>query len=122
MTILRAGLCLALLLASAGCSPPEGAGDEPQPPAAIAPDPQPAAPPAAPPPAAGDSVVRVSGTITDEGVECPVLRTEDGTLYSLTGELGDAGPGDRVQVEGPIAEMSICMQGTTLEVRTLRRL
>lgn len=64
-------------------------------------------------------LVSVQGTVTGEGVECPVLRTSEGELYSLTGDLGDLGPGDRVRVEGTVAEVSICMQGTTLQVQAL---
>lgn len=63
----------------------------------------------------GLNVVRVVGTLTDEGVECPAMRGDDGELYTLgprdmvRGEVGD-----RVRVTGRIAEASICMQGTTL--------
>lgn len=60
--------------------------------------------------------VTVTGVLTDEGVECPALRTDQGELYTLTGETGAFGVGDRVTVEGTIAEMSFCMQGTTLQV------
>lgn len=62
----------------------------------------------------------VTGVITNEGVECPALRGEDGRLYTLAGDTGRFGPGDRVTVRGPIAEMSFCMQGTTIEVRLIR--
>jgi hypothetical protein len=65
--------------------------------------------------------VVVVGTLTDEGVECPALRDEEGELYTLTGDLGDFGPGDRVRVEGTVARFSICMQGTTLAVERIER-
>lgn len=64
--------------------------------------------------------VQVTGTLTEDGVECQALQGEDGTLYTLTGDLGGFGPGDRVEVEGTVAEMSICMQGTTLAVEVIR--
>jgi hypothetical protein len=66
-----------------------------------------------------DPTLSVTGRITGEGVECPALRTDDGDLYTLAGETGRFGEGDRVEVEGTIAEMSICMQGTTIEVENI---
>lgn len=63
---------------------------------------------------------RVTGVITREGVECPALRTDRGELYTLAGEIEPFGPGDRVTVTGPVAEVSICQQGTTIEVRSIR--
>lgn len=65
-------------------------------------------------------VVRVTGTLTDEGVECQALETENGTVYTLTGNLRDFEVGDRVRVVGKVAEASICQQGTTLEVLNIR--
>ena len=72
------------------------------------------------PRAAGDDsprAVTVTGILTNEGIECPALRAGDGELYTLAGGgLGGFRPGDRVRVEGSVAEMSFCMQGTTLAV------
>ena len=64
--------------------------------------------------------VTLSGVITGEGVECPAMRGRDGQLYTLAGNVGDFEPGDRVQVQGRVAEASFCMQGTTIEVRRMR--
>jgi LysM repeat protein len=61
----------------------------------------------------------VSGTMIEGGVECPLLRADNGRVYSLTGNTGGFGPGDRVLVEGRLAEVSICMQGTALQVRRI---
>jgi LysM repeat protein len=61
----------------------------------------------------------VSGTLTKGGVECPLLRSDDGRVYSLTGDIEGFGPGDRVLVEGRLAEVSICMQGQALQVRRI---
>jgi hypothetical protein len=61
----------------------------------------------------------VTGTIVRGGAECPLFRSDDGRRYSLTGDLGGFGPGDRVEVTGRLAEVSICMQGPTLEVRRI---
>jgi len=63
--------------------------------------------------------VRVVGTLTDEGVECPAMRGDDGTLYTLgPRELVRGEVGDRVRVVGRIAEGSICMQGTSLVIES----
>lgn len=63
--------------------------------------------------------VRVTGRLTGEGVECQALRGDDGRLYTLTGDLKGFKTGDRVTVEGTVAEISICMQGTTLGVTSI---
>ena len=65
-------------------------------------------------------VVRVTGTLTNEGVECQALETDNGTIYTLTGNLSDFEVGDRVRVVGKVAEVSICQQGTTLEILNIR--
>lgn len=62
----------------------------------------------------------VTGMLTDEGVECPALRSDGGELYTLAGDTGDFSVGDRVTVEGTIAEVSSCMQGTTIRVERIR--
>jgi hypothetical protein len=64
--------------------------------------------------------VRVTGVLTDEGVECPALRGDDGQLYTLTPrDLQGFQVGDRVAVVGKVAEISFCQQGTTLEVQKI---
>lgn len=68
----------------------------------------------------GAGRLNVTGIITNEGVECPALRAENGRLYTLTGDLEGFGPGDRVEVNGVRAQVSICQQGTTIEVRRIR--
>lgn len=65
-------------------------------------------------------VVRVTGTLTDEGVECQALETDNGTVFTLTGNLRDFEVGDRVRVVGKVAQVSICQQGTTLEILNIR--
>lgn len=77
------------------------------------------------PGAAGDAVLPdeatlVEGELTAEGVECQALRADDGTLYTLVGDLGEFSTGDDVRVIGVEPAMSICMQGTTLEVLRIR--
>jgi len=66
-------------------------------------------------------MVTITGRLTDEGVECQALRGDDGKLYTLTGDLGDFKAGDRVRVTGKVAEVSFCMQGTTLAVATIEK-
>jgi LysM repeat protein len=61
----------------------------------------------------------VTGTLIRGGVECPLLRGDNGRVYSLTGDLGEYGVGDRVEVAGRLAEVSVCMQGPTLQVRRI---
>ena len=63
-----------------------------------------------------DGTLQRTGTVTDEGVECTAFRDADGYLYTLVGNVEELEPGDRVVVEGIIAEASVCMQGTTIDV------
>jgi hypothetical protein len=72
------------------------------------------------PPQPQPGVVTVVGTLTNEGAECPTLRANNGRLYTLAGNTGPFRPGNRVRVRGRIAEMSFCMQGTTIEVEAIQ--
>lgn len=63
--------------------------------------------------------VRVTGVLTEEGAECPALRADNGELYTLAGDIGEYSSGDRVTVEGHVAEASFCMQGTTISVERI---
>lgn len=65
------------------------------------------------------NAIEMSGTITRQGVECPAMRGDDGRTYSLLGDIRGFRPGDRVSISGRIAEMSICQQGTAIEVRRI---
>jgi hypothetical protein len=74
---------------------------------------------AAPGPAPGTRV-DVSGTLSNEGVECPAFRGDDGKLYTLTDPAaGGFKPGDRVHVVGEVAGMSMCLQGIPLTGTTI---
>ena len=66
------------------------------------------------------ATVCVEGKLTGEGVECQALRTDDGKLYTLVGDLGEFRPGDEVSVCGAIPAFSVCMQGTTIAVKRIR--
>ena len=72
-------------------------------------------PPLGPPPGG----LCVEGVLTAEGVECPALRARDGTLYTLTGDLGRFVAGDRVRACGQEAIISICIQGRTLGLTSI---
>ena len=56
------------------------------------------------------------GVFTDEGVECPAFRGEDGTLYTLTGLTRRVEPGEEHCICGVPAMISFCMQGVTIAV------
>ncbi len=66
-----------------------------------------------------EGMVRFEGTLTSEGVECSAMRGEGGELYTLVGDIAGPNPGDRVCVEGTVAEFSICQQGTTINVERI---
>lgn len=69
-----------------------------------------------------DGSVRIEGELTDEGVECPAVRSPLGTLYTLAGgDTEGLQAGDRVVVEGTVAEMSFCMQGITINATRVER-
>ncbi len=69
-----------------------------------------------------DGELTVIGKITAEGVECKAMRA-DGTneLYTLAGNTGAFKTGDHVKVVGKIAEISFCMQGKTIAVKSITR-
>ena len=78
-------------------------------------------PPAKPAPTS-ESPLTITGMLTSEGVECQAMR-QDGTnkFYTLAGKLGGLKSGDHVKVVGTIAEVSYCMQGTTISVSSIAR-
>ena len=63
-----------------------------------------------------ENTYTVKGRLTNEGVECPALRGQDGQLYTLAGSIGDYRAGDRVCVKGRRVDASHCMQGLTITV------
>ena len=66
--------------------------------------------------------VTIIGKLTAEGVECRALRADGSNeLYTLTGKTGGFANGDHVKVVGKIAEISYCMQGTTIAVKSITR-
>ena len=66
------------------------------------------------------AAMRITGTLTTEGVECPAMRGDDGQLYTLVGDLGAFKPGDRVSIEGELMLISTCMQGQTIRLKSIQ--
>lgn len=65
-------------------------------------------------------LVTVVGRLTDEGIECPALRGDDGQLYTLLGrDLGELPVETRVSVTGERLDFSSCQQGITIKVRSI---
>jgi hypothetical protein len=63
-----------------------------------------------------DGILRRTGTVTDEGVECIAMRDTDDFLYTLIGNTEGLEPGQSAVIEGRYMEASTCMQGTTIQV------
>ncbi len=59
------------------------------------------------------------GKLTDEGVTCQAMRTEDGRLLTLGGPLRGFGTGDSVCVCGVPSAQQFCKQGLTLLIREI---
>ena len=71
---------------------------------------------------APDGTVVRQGRITNEVGDCSGLGllTDQGVLYTLVGDLSGFEAGDRVIVEGGIAESTPCPQSATIEVLRIR--
>ncbi len=65
--------------------------------------------------------LRVRGALTREGIECRALRTAEGDLFTLAGDLSGYETGEEVEVDGIVQDVSYCMQGTTLSVLRIVR-
>ena len=79
-------------------------------------EPAPRLPP--PDPRPGDAV-RIRGTLDDD-VDCRLLRSEGGKVYSLSERLPYYRAGTRLCVHGTIAEVSSCMHVPTIDVSQIR--
>ena len=72
-------------------------------------------------PTAPTAVVR--GTVTSAGVECPALRGDDGKTYTVANPAPmRLRNGLHVRVVGPQAQVSTCMQGTTIRSTSIENL
>lgn len=63
-----------------------------------------------------DGLIHREGEVTDEGEGCLGMRDRDGYFYTLTGDVGDAKPGEAIAVEGTFSAESECAQGETITV------
>lgn len=72
-----------------------------------------------------DTVAEVvlSGKYVAGGAECQLFEADNGERYTLVGDaVRNAASGDRARVTGKVAEVSFCMQGTTLAVEKVEKL
>ena len=100
MVRLSVAFLLVLAIAATRCG-------EPRSPLEDLPEPQP-----------GDAV-HLRGTIRED-VDCPLLRLEDGRVYSLTGRVPKGlRSGDRVCVNGTVSSTSVCLTQPSIEVETV---
>ena len=69
------------------------------------------------------TTITVVGTLTDEGVTCGAMRGDDGVLYTFgrTATIRSFRTGDRIKIEGKVAAVSICQQGTTVVVTRVEK-
>lgn len=65
--------------------------------------------------------MKLTGELVEGGVECQRFRSDDNKFYTLTGDLKGFRTGDKVEITATRAEISACMQDTTLVVKTIRR-
>jgi Protein of unknown function (DUF5818) len=65
--------------------------------------------------------LQVTGTLAREGVQCPILRTAKGGIYTLAGDLKGFQTGARVTVTGTQASAAgVCQRGPTIAVESVR--
>jgi hypothetical protein len=95
LTLMLAGL-FALLVLAAGCAP-DGGGETVQ----------------------VSGILTGAGAGTGSGDPCQTLTSEDGELYSLTGDLGDVQSGDMVEVTGTLGDEDECEDGIVVRVSSL---
>lgn len=79
-------------------------------------EPRTAAP--APEPRPGDTV-KLRGTLAED-VDCRLLRTDDGRVYSLSARIPAYRNGARVCIYGTLIEVSHCLTQPTIEVQSVR--
>lgn len=58
--------------------------------------------------------------VLKQGVECPLLVTDDGEIYSLSGQVALPPEGTTVYIEGQIIDYSYCMAGIPLRIFSIR--
>lgn len=73
-------------------------------------------PPVEAPRISGPQLTCVRGSLSNEGVECPLFVDDAGTRWSLMGDIGWLRPGLPGCVCGEPVDISFCMQGRPLTV------
>jgi hypothetical protein len=73
-------------------------------------------------PGGGKGIVHLRGRLVEGGAECQRFRASDNRFFTLTGDLRGFRTGDNVEITGKIATVSHCMQDTTIQVLTIRKL
>ena len=104
---LRRILVLSALVATTGCSMWTRSGTD---------EPTPLNTPVAP-------TLIVNGSVTNTGAECPAVRGEDGKTYTIATPAPMAlRDGVHVRAIGSQAQVSTCMQGTTVRTTSIENL
>lgn len=67
------------------------------------------------------TMASLTGVLIEGGVECQLFQANDGTQYTLMGDLKGLKNGDKVQLSGEEVEVSFCMQGKTLSVTAISK-
>lgn len=66
------------------------------------------------------TMLSLTGVLIEGGAECQLFQANDGTQYTLLGDLIKGFKnGDKVQLSGEEIEISFCMQGKTLSVKAI---
>ncbi len=68
-----------------------------------------------------DDRLDLQGVLVEGGAECQRFRADNGTFYTLEGDLHGFRTGDRVKITGVIPRASHCMQDTPLRVISIER-
>jgi hypothetical protein len=68
-----------------------------------------------------DDRLHLQGVLVEGGAECQRFRAENGSFYTLEGDLHGFRTGDRVKITGVIPQVSHCMQDTPLRVISIER-
>jgi hypothetical protein len=66
-------------------------------------------------------LVSLEGQLALQLPTCPRLKTKEGDLYSLSGDLRDFSHGDKVRVIGFLDGRSPCGEEPAIEVRRINR-
>ncbi len=67
------------------------------------------------------TMASLTGVLIEGGVECQLFQASDGAQYTLMGDFKGFQNGDKVQLSAEEVEVSFCMQGKTLSVKTINK-